>query len=171
MKKTICVLLLCGVTAFGQGYMFVRDGSISSLKPRDLPSVGIRLDTGDLVLGLQGASKQVQEACGWYKVQPWMGLVGKDQVAGKPTYTFSGGKVVETKTVLNKITITPQVRINQALAAMPGDSDDERVTALVRAVAETITNKLSTAITITVPPASVGGFTPVEPGGVIGGKP
>ena len=137
----------------GDTYMFVRDGTIRSLQPRDLPSVGIRLDTGDTVLGLHSASKEVQEACGWYKVQPWSGFIGKDQVAGQPSYSFTGGQVVESRAVLDKVVLSPQQRLNALLSAMPGSTDDERASALIQATATAITKRLSTAITITIPAA------------------
>lgn len=48
-------------------YVFVRDGAVAC-QPRDLPSVGVRLDTGDVVLGLHGADPALRAACGWLPV-------------------------------------------------------------------------------------------------------
>lgn len=48
-------------------YVYVREGAVAC-QPRDLPSVGVRLDTGDVVLGLHGADPAMRAACGWLPV-------------------------------------------------------------------------------------------------------
>lgn len=65
---TICAAsaIWCCAQAADQ-YVYVREGTVAC-KPRDLPSVGVRLDTGDVVLGLHGADAALRAACGWLPV-------------------------------------------------------------------------------------------------------
>lgn len=130
-------------------YAYVRDGVVMG-KPRELPSVGIRQDNGGAVLGLHGAGRAVQEACGWYGVQPSQQIVSEGQRITGRSYVYANGAVSEQVVIGAVKTITPVERIEQAFAALPG-TEDERVTALIQAVATTITGRVDKAITIAVP--------------------
>ena len=130
-------------------YAYVRDGVVMG-KPRDLPSVGIRQDNGGAVLGLHGAGRDVQEACGWYGVQPSQQRVAEGQRVTGRSYVYTNGVVSEQVVIGDVKTVTPAERIEQAFAALPG-TEDERVTALIHAVATTITGRVDKAITIAVP--------------------
>lgn len=146
----IMSLLLLALVSVGEQFVYVRDGRVQSA-PRDLPSVAVRLDTGETVLGLHARDDATRAACGWYRVVPSAQILAKGQIVTGRSYTLSKATVQEVLAVGTRTTRTPQQRIAAALAAMPGATDDERVTALVRAVATTVTGTLDKAVTITVP--------------------
>ena len=56
--------------------------------PRELPSVGVRLDNGRAVLGLHGASVETKAACGWYRVVVSGGGMCRVGVSQTPFYQF-----------------------------------------------------------------------------------
>jgi hypothetical protein len=151
MRYAIIIMVLSIVrTAIADQYVYVRDGRVQSA-PRELPSVAVRLDTGETILGLHARTDAVRAACGWYRVVPSAQTVTKGQVVTGRSYVLGKCTVQEVLTIAERKTLTPEQRIAAALAAMPGATDDERVTALVRAVATAVTGTLDKAVVITVP--------------------
>ena len=110
-----------------------------------------RLDTGETILGLHARDDATRAACGWYRVIPSLQKAAAGQYVAGRSYTLGKATAQEVLSYGTRTTRTPQQRIAAALAAMPGATDDERVTALVRAVATTVTGTLDKAVTITVP--------------------
>lgn len=136
-------------------YVFARGGQVLS-EPRALPSVGVRLDTGRAVLGLHGKEDAVKAACGWYRVIPAAPVLGANQYVASRGYTLNKETATEVVTLatIQADTRTPAQRIGEVLDSMPGADDDARVTALVRAVAVAVTNRMSKSVTITIPAAT-----------------
>jgi len=70
MKRNILVIagLFFLTLSFGADlFVFSRDGTNVVSGARELPSVGVRLDTRQPVLGLYGAQEGERKACGWYR--------------------------------------------------------------------------------------------------------
>ena len=151
MKTLILSMILIPCLLLADSFVYSRDGKAVSAGPRDLPSVGVRLDTGWTVLGLHGASDAVRAACGWYRVIPDTAKPASNQVVSGATYTLGKDTAKQTLTFANRITFTPQQRLEMILDAMPGATDDERVSALIQAVSTCVTGKIDQAVTITVP--------------------
>lgn len=149
--KTILALILIPGLLLAESYIYSKDGTTVQTGPRDLPSVGVRLDTGKPVLGLHGADDATRAACGWYRVIPDQSKVPTNQVVTGATYTLGRDTAQQTLTYATRVTITPQARLSALLDAMPGATDDERVSALIRAVAVCVTGKLDKAVTVTIP--------------------
>jgi hypothetical protein len=146
----IMSILLLARIGLGEQFVFVRDGKVQS-SPRDLPSVAVRLDTGETILGMHARTDAARAACGWYRVVPSAQTATKGQVVMGRSYVLGKGTVQEVLTIAERKTRTPEQRIAAALAQVPGATDDERVTALVRAVATVVTGKLDKAVSITIP--------------------
>jgi hypothetical protein len=156
----IMSILLLALIGLGEQYVYVRDGKVQSA-PRDLPSVAVRLDTHETILGLHARDDAVRAACGWYRVIPSAQTAAAGQIVTGRSYTVGKSTVQESLSIGERTVLTPEQRIAAVLAAMPGATDDERVTALVRAVAATVTGTLDKAVTITVP-AKATAIKPVE---------
>ena len=146
----IMSLLLLALVGLGEQFVYVRAGKVQSA-PRELPSVAVRQDTGETILGLHARDDATRAACGWYRVIPSAQKAAAGQYVAGRSYTLGKGTAQEVLAIGTRTTRTPQQRIAAALAAMPGATDDERVTALVRAVAVTVTGTLDKAVVITVP--------------------
>jgi hypothetical protein len=152
----IMSILLMALIGLGDQFVFVRDGKVQSA-PRELPSAAVRLDTGETILGLHARDDATRAACGWYRVIPSAQKAITSQVVTGRSYAIGKGTVQEVLSYGTRTTRTPEQRIAAILAAMPGATDDERVTALVRAVAAAVTGRLDKAVTITVPAKTLGG--------------
>ena len=150
MRHSIIIFFAFVLSCSAEQFVFVRDGRVQSA-PRGLPSVGVRLDTGEAVLGLHGRSDAERAACGWFRVLPSREIAARGEVVTGRTYTVLRDTVQEVLEYGEQRIITPEQRVKAALQAMPGKTDDERVSALVRAVAVTVTGTLDRAVTITVP--------------------
>ena len=150
MRAAIVAIMLICVSASAEQYIYVRDGKVASA-PRALPSVGVRQDTGTAVLGLHGASDATRAACGWYRVVPSSQKVADAQRVVARNYVIGKGTAQEVLTIADRVIRTPQQRISNVLDAMPGATDDERVSALIRAVAVAVTGRLDKAVTVTIP--------------------
>ena len=151
MRYAIIIMVLSIVRmAIADQYVYVLDGRVQSA-PRDLPSVAVRLDSGETILGLHARDDATRAACGWYRVVPSAQTATKEQVVMGRSYVLGKGTVQEVLTIAERKTRTPEQRIAAALAQVPGATDDERVTALVRAVATVVTGKLDKAVSITIP--------------------
>ena len=151
MRTLPMLLILLAVSALADSYVFSKDGKTVSAGPRDLPSVGVRLDDGKVVLGLHGATDATRAACGWYRIIPDQAKAASNQVVAVRSYTIGKETAQETLSFVERITKTPEQRIAALLDAMPGETDDERVSALIKAVAICVTGKLDKAVTIVVP--------------------
>ena len=150
MRLSIVLVLVLVLGASAEQFVFVRAGKLQSA-PRELPSVAVNLATGETILGLHARDDATRAACGWFRVIPSLTKLAVGQVITGRSYTLGKDTVQEVLTIGTRTTRTPQQRIAAALAAMPGATDDERVTALVRAVATTVTGTLDKAVVITVP--------------------
>lgn len=62
----VILILAAAVSPAADLFVFSRDGISVDFPPRELPSVGTRLDTGAPVIGLHAASDATRAACGWY---------------------------------------------------------------------------------------------------------
>lgn len=147
--RYLLLIFLAGSVS-AESYVFVKEGRIVA-GPRDLPSVGVRLDTGQPVLGLHGASDSARAACGWYRVIPDTAKAASNQVAGAASYTIGKDAVQEKLAFVERRVVTPQVRLAAILDSLPGETDDARVSALIKAVATCVTGRIDTAVTIIVP--------------------
>lgn len=156
MRILIALLLLAACTAAADEYIYARAGKAVSA-PRELPSVGVRLDTGKAVLGLHGAGAAVQAACGWFRVIPATPTLGVNQYIASRSYAIGKDTAQEVVTIATAVpdTRTPAERIGEVLDSIATGSDDERVTAIVRAVATAVTNRVSKAVTVTIPAAKL----------------
>lgn len=150
MRMLALISLLALYAAAADQYVYVRAGAVAC-QPRDLPSVGVRLDTGDVVLGLHGADSALCAACGWYRVRPHTSKLAPGQYIAGRTYQVGKDAVQEVVTLGQTVTQTPAQRIAAVLDSIPAATDDERVSALIRAVATSVTGKLDKACTISVP--------------------
>lgn len=149
--RTLILFLFLAASALADSYVFSKDGKTATTGPRDLPSVGVRLDDGKAVLGLHGADDATRAACGWYRVVADQTKAAADQVASGSTYAIDKATARETKVFSTRTTLTPEQRLEQIFYAMPGKSDDERVSALVRAVAACVTGKVDQAVSVLIP--------------------
>lgn len=140
------------VMAVADSFIFSKDGKIIS-GPRDLPSVGVRLDDGKPVLGLHGASDAVKAACGWFRVIPSTQKAPTNQVVASASYTIGKDTAQEVLAFGVVETFTAQQRLAFAFEEIKGANDDERVSAFVQAVASVVTNKIKGAVTVTIPAA------------------
>jgi hypothetical protein len=150
MRLSIVLVLVLVLGARADQFVYVRAGRVQSA-PRELPSAGLRLDNGQAVLGLHARDDATRAACGWFRVVPSARATPQGQVVTGRSYTIGKATVQEALTFGTRITITPEQRIAAVLASMPAATDDERVSALVRAVAVAVTGTLDKAVTITVP--------------------
>ncbi len=149
------LLFALSISACADQFVFSKDGRTVTAGPRELPSVGVRLDTGQAVLGLHGADGATQAACGWYRVLPAQTKIADTLYVSARAYTIEKATAQEVLTLAEKPirkTLTPEERIGEIFDDLTATTDDARVSALVRAVASTITNKLASSITITIPP-------------------
>ncbi len=153
MRVLFLLFLLFLPAILQAGYVFVRDGQVQG-RERDLPAVGIRRDTGDAVLNLHGADAQTRKACGWYEVVPFAGKVAEGQqiLSRGVEYDKNTDSAKQTVVVGVRIIKTPEQRIAAILDDLQGDQD-ERVAALVKAVAAVITNKITEAVSVEIPAA------------------
>ena len=149
--KTILALILIPGLLLAESYIYSKDGTTVQTGPRDLPSVGVRLDDGKAVLGLHGADDATRAACGWYRVIPDLAKAASNQVVTGRSYTLGKDTAQEVLSFGVRKTITPEARLSAIIDAMPGETDDERVSALIKAVAICVTGKLDKAVTIVVP--------------------
>lgn len=102
MRLTLCVLcclLLSLHAARADQYVYAVAGAVKSA-PREIPSVGVRLDGKGTVLGLHSADDATKAACGWYRYVA--AKVPSDQIVTASTYTLStkDGTAVETITTI-----------------------------------------------------------------------
>lgn len=70
IKKCLIVLMIAGAAGAAESYaeyVFATNGVVVC-RPRELPAVGVRLDTRQPVVGLHGAVDEVKAACGWFRV-------------------------------------------------------------------------------------------------------
>lgn len=150
MRFAIAILFLVSVCN-ADSFLFVQDGKALS-SPRDLPSVGVRLDTKQTVLGLHGADDATKAACGWYRVVPAEVVLAKDQIINGRSYTIGKDAAFEIVSVTNVVrrTLTAQRRMEMIFDGMPG-TDAERVKAVVQAVAAVVTNRVKGDVTVTIP--------------------
>ena len=118
--------------------------------PKPLPSVGIRQDTGDLVLGLHGADEATQRACGWYAVVPSVQRASEGQKVIGRSFELRDGEVHEVLQFGEVVEVSAADRVAAIFDALPGN-DDERVSAFVQLCAQVVTNKLQEAVTVTIP--------------------
>jgi hypothetical protein len=150
MRISIVIVFSLVLGARAEQYVFVRDGAVQSA-PRELPSAGISRDTGETLLGLHARDDATRAACGWFRVVPSTQATPKGQYVMGRSYAIGKSTVQEVLVFGTRIKRTPEQRIAAVLASMPAATDDERVSALVRAVAVAITGRLDKAVTITVP--------------------
>jgi hypothetical protein len=147
--------LLVASFALADSFLFVQDGKITS-GPRELPSVGVRLDTKQAVLGLHGADDATRAACGWYRVIPSTAKAASNQVVAAQTYTIGKSTAQEVLTLTNVVrkTYTAQERIEDIFDDVIATSDSERAGIILKAVAAAVTNRIRSAVTITIPTAA-----------------
>lgn len=161
MRQLVCLVLMIASIATAQTKYIYAERGAAQCAPRDLPSVGVRLDTGQSVLGLHGAGTAIREACGWYQVAPSATRPQTNQYVAARIYELGKGGFQEVLVMSNRVTrtVTPQARIEQAFAALSASlTTDDRCTAIVAAVAAVITNKFAQEVTIRIP-ASTGDVT------------
>lgn len=155
MKRRVVVLAAMLAASWAMAadqYVFVLGGKVASA-PRDLPSVGVRLDSGRAVLGLHGASDSVKAACGWYRVIPSVVKAAEGEYVASRSYTVNKETVQEVVSVA-KVPVdtrTPAERIGEVMDSIVAESTDARVSALVRAVATAVTGRVAKAVTVTIP--------------------
>lgn len=135
---------------------YVHMRSLRIVGPKPLPSVGIRLDTGDVVLGLHGADEATQRACGWYVVVPSVQRASAGQQVIGRSFEFRDGEVREVLQFGEVVEVSAAERVAAIFNELGGD-DDERVSAFVQLCAQVATNKLQQAITVTIPDKATGG--------------
>ncbi|MFZ4394147.1 MAG: hypothetical protein ACOYOU_00815 [Kiritimatiellia bacterium] len=145
------------VASFGlaDSFLFVQAGKITS-GPRELPSVGVRLDNGQPVLGLHGADDATRAACGWYRVIPTNAILASNQMIVARSYLLNKDTAQEVVVISNFTArvFTPRDRITQMFDELPpAMGNDARCAAIIKAIAQTITNKMGTSVTVTIPAA------------------
>lgn len=70
MRKTASLLLaavVCGAFAADK-YVYSNDGSTVGSSPRELPTQGVSLSTGKVVVGLHALDDAARADCGWYRI-------------------------------------------------------------------------------------------------------
>ena len=78
MKNIVCILaslLLCGASAAGKftysgmgKFIYSNDGTTVGSSPRELPTQGVSLSTGKVVVGLLSLGDAERADCGWYRI-------------------------------------------------------------------------------------------------------
>lgn len=71
MKRILSIALvaLSFVTATAEQFMFSRDGVKPGSGLRELPSQGVDLQTGRVIVGLHALDDMARKACGWYRYE------------------------------------------------------------------------------------------------------
>lgn len=156
MKQTIMAMVVAVLAGMvqAQQYVYVRAGTVQSA-PRELPSVGVRLDNGKTVLGLHGSTDAVRAACGWYRVIP-AEAPAKGLAVVARSYKVEKTSAREVLTLTNRVvrSVTLEQKLARAWDALPvGMTDDQRCAAVVAAVAQTITGRVSKAVSVEIPAA------------------
>lgn len=71
MKKFIVIIAaFLAIVAVADQYIFSADGVAVGSSPRDLPSQGVRLSDGSVIVGLQALTDAQRVECGWYRLLP-----------------------------------------------------------------------------------------------------
>jgi hypothetical protein len=149
--RLILFLIFLASAVSADSFLFVQGGKPTT-GPRELPSVGVRLDNKQAVLGLHGADDATKAACGWYRVIPAQVALASNQVVTGYSYAIGKNVAYETAsvaTVTNR-TYSLQERMDDIFQDMPG-TDSERCKAVIQAVASVVTNRVRGAVTVTIP--------------------
>ncbi len=144
-------VLLLASFALADSFLFIQDGKIVA-GPRELPSVGVRLDNRQPVLGLHGADDATRAACGWFRVIPSTAKAASNQVVSARSYVIGAATAQEvlTLTTVVRKTYTAQERIEQIFDGLE-TNDSARAAILIRAMASAMTNRIKSSVTITLP--------------------
>jgi len=147
---TATIIMLAG-SLLADSFLFVQGGKVVS-GPRDLPSVGVRLDNKQTILGLHGSDDSTKAACGWYRVVPADVTLATNQAITGRSYTIGKDAAFEIVTVTNVVrrTYSAQERMDRIFDDLPG-SESERVKAVIQAVASVVTNRVKGDVTVVIP--------------------
>ena len=151
MKKIIILIVFLAGFCTAQEYVYVLRGAIKCT-PRDLPSVGIRQDNGQAVLGLHGAVEATKNACGWYAVQDAAQEQPADTIVTGARLEWTGAGVTRVREYGQKKVISLQDRVNSLfyLPELQPLNEDEKSAAIIQAVALALASNL-TEIEIVTP--------------------
>ena len=70
MKRTLAIIIAaCAMLGAADQYMFSRDGVTKGSGLRELPSQGVDLKTGRVVVGLHALDDIGRMSCGWYRFE------------------------------------------------------------------------------------------------------
>lgn len=86
-----CLVVVAGLCARPESYVFSADGVTVGSAPRDLPSQGFDRATGRVVVGLGMRTDAEKAACGWWRVvpTPQPGIVLSNEYWTASGYTFT----------------------------------------------------------------------------------
>lgn len=98
MRTLIVILSIAFGAVAADLYMFSPDGTNIVSGARELPSVAVRLDTGEAVLGLYAASDADKAACGWHRCVASTNAAPEGCVVASRSYAILGAVAVETLT-------------------------------------------------------------------------
>ena len=97
--RTLIVILSIAFGAFAADlYVYSPDGAAIGSAPRELPSVGVRLDNHQAVLGLYGSDDATRAACGWYRCISATNAAPEGSVVASRSYAIMGALAMETLT-------------------------------------------------------------------------
>lgn len=93
MKRWIfcCLVVVAGLCARSEKYVFSADGVTVGSAPRDLPSQGYDRITHQVVVGLGMRTDAEKAACGWWRIveTPPPGIVVSNEIWVASGYTFT----------------------------------------------------------------------------------
>lgn len=87
---------MMGLTACADLFVFSKDGTNVVSAPMNLPSVAVRLDTRQPVLGLYAAEDAERAACGWYKCVACTNAAPEGMVVSGRAWSLDGHLALET---------------------------------------------------------------------------
>ncbi len=67
MKKLFALLILAATALMADSFLFSQDGVKQGSGLRELPSQGVNLKTGAVVVGLHALTDEQRMECGWYR--------------------------------------------------------------------------------------------------------
>lgn len=94
MKKTAAILftLAALVALSADKFIFSLDGQTVGSSPRELPTQGVNLADGRVIVGLHALTDAERGACGWYRILPSVAPVAHSNEVWRITsYTFAEG--------------------------------------------------------------------------------
>jgi len=81
MKHLAFIISSVCLAAFANDmFVYSADAKTEGSGERECPAQGVNLATGAIVIGLNGLTDTERAACGWYRVTPYSGTIGTNEI-------------------------------------------------------------------------------------------